>query len=102
MSGTPDDSTNPYRPTDPIDSTNPAAQPPPADSHGPPAAEARFGDHLNRAFSAYGAQWTQWPLPMLVAGLIFLASFCPRIMGNAALRTQSARGQTIRTRCQRR
>jgi Membrane domain of glycerophosphoryl diester phosphodiesterase len=76
MSGTFDDSKNPYRPTRPIDPIDSPGQPIPADSSAPPAAEARFGDFLNRALSAYGAQWSQWPLPMLVAGLIFLASMC--------------------------
>jgi len=80
MSGTFDDPTNPYRPSNPVPPLDPAGQ---SESPAPrlaesraPTAEARFGDHLNRAFSTYGAQWKEWPVPVLVAGLIFLASYC--------------------------
>jgi hypothetical protein len=40
-----------------------------------PFRPSRFGDYMNRAFNAYTAHWSEWLLPIVVAGMIALVSY---------------------------
>jgi hypothetical protein len=50
---------------------------------------SRLGDILGRAFTCYGQQWSAWPVPLLVCGLIALASllacFFPSLLAQGPL-----------------
>ena len=58
---------------------NPFQSPAPIDSVHAPAATSRtggsrLGDILGRAFNAYTSQWSAWPLPVFICGLILIGS----------------------------
>lgn len=61
------------------DYDNPFQSPPTPVGPEPASASAapfpRFGDILGRAFNSYFQKWSSWPVPLLVCGLIALASF---------------------------
>lgn len=62
---TPADSENPFQPP-----------PPPAPPVGPSVPPfSRVGDILGRAFNGYSQQWSAWPVPLLVCGLVAVASY---------------------------
>lgn len=62
----------------PADSGNPFQSPAPLVEIGPAglgvAPFSRLGEILGRAFNSYFQQWGCWPVPLLVCGLIALAS----------------------------
>jgi len=62
----------------PIDSGNPFQSPATTRSEAgetSPYRPSRFGDYMNRAFSAYTAHWSEWLLPILLAGVIALLAY---------------------------
>jgi len=70
----------------PFDDANPFQSPAPphvgmGDVHAgnpfatPATGPSNFGSHLNRAFSAYAAQWSAWLLPILASGAIAVACY---------------------------
>ena len=71
----------------PIDTGNPFQSPAttrPEAALASPFRPSRFGDYMNRAFNAYTAHWSEWLVPVLVAGLIallaYLACFLPLLL----------------------
>jgi hypothetical protein len=73
----------------PRDSKNPLQSPPASSAPAGPgvAPFSRLGVILDRAFNSYARQWSAWPVPVLVCGLIALGSnmvcclLCPLAVG---------------------
>jgi hypothetical protein len=75
--GQPNGAGNPLNFGNPLETGNPfqsPAVPQPELGSPSPFRPSRFGDYMNRAFTAYAAHWSEWLLPLLVAGMIALVA----------------------------